>query len=85
MYLSLLLGVLGAGRCHDAKLAAIPDMWKDSSNSELLCAAILMAQHTDVWAQVRWLGQISPKDDRGATMSRSDERLSLTTMRLEEV
>ena len=33
-------------------------MYNDSGNSEMGCAAILMAQHTDVWAQVRRLGVI---------------------------
>ena len=58
VYPNLLLGVFGAGRCHGIKLAAIPDMYQDSSNSEMGCAAILMAQHADVWAQVTRLGLI---------------------------
>ena len=33
-------------------------MYNDSSNSEMGCAAILMAQHTDAFAQVRRLGQV---------------------------
>ena len=33
-------------------------MYSDSSNSEMGCAAILMAQHTHVWAPVRGLGLI---------------------------
>ena len=35
-------------------------MYNDSGNSEMEmgCAAVLMAQHTDVWAQVRRLGLI---------------------------
>ena len=33
-------------------------MYNDSSNSEVGCVAILMAQHVDVWAQVRRLGVI---------------------------
>ena len=36
----------------------IPDMYTDSDSSELGCAAILMAQHTHVWAPVRRLGLI---------------------------
>ena len=34
----------------------IPDMYTDSDSSEMWCAAILMAQHTHVWAAVRRLG-----------------------------
>ena len=36
----------------------IPDMDTDSGSSEMGCAAILMAQHTHVWAAVRRLGLI---------------------------
>ena len=36
----------------------VPDMDTDSGSSERWCAAILMAQHTHVWAGVRELGLI---------------------------
>ena len=36
----------------------VPDMDTDSGSSEMGCAAILMAQHTHVWAAVRRLGLI---------------------------
>ena len=36
----------------------VSDMDTDSGSSEMLCAAILMAQRTHVWAAVRWLGLI---------------------------
>ena len=36
----------------------VPDMYTDSGISEMWCAAILMAQHTHVWAAVRRLGLI---------------------------
>ena len=34
------------------------DMYTDSGSSEMGCAAILMAQHTHVWAPMRRLGVI---------------------------
>ena len=36
----------------------IPDMDTDSGSSEMGCAAILMAQRTDVWAAVRRLDHV---------------------------
>ena len=41
-------------------------MYNDSSNSEMGCAAILMAQHTHVWAAVRQLGLILLGHSQGA-------------------
>ena len=46
---------------HDAMgfcCLPLPDMDTDSGSSEMGCDAILMAQHTHVWAAMRRLGLI---------------------------
>ena len=53
-----MLGVFGAATCHAIKLAVLAAMQKGSSKCEMWCAAILVAQHTDVWVTVRRLGLI---------------------------